>query len=222
MNSSQRQHDIQVIALAEKYKQQGYTVSIPADMESVPFDLYGYVPDLLAEKEGQHLLIVANNTKQPVSISRLREVAELVNRQAGWRFLFVNTGPDTEAGPLPQSPISWASIVQRIAQAKHLGESGESEAAILLLWSAFEALLRRHAESMDLPLEQSSVWALLDYLYSEADLSYEHFEQAKKLLSGRNQLAHGFPLPEAPQQATQLQKLIDELSGEWLPVRNVA
>jgi len=103
-----------------------------------------------------------------------------------------------------------------------LREAGDAEAAILLFWSALEALLRRHAESLDLPLEQLSVRALLDYLYSDADLSYEHFDQAKKLLSGRNQVAHGFFLPEASQQARQLQSLIDELSDEWLLMRNVA
>lgn len=224
MNPSQRQHTIQIAALAESYRQRGYSVSAPADMESVPFNLNGYIPDLLAEKDGQHLLILANNTQQPISIDRLRELMETVKQQPeqGWRLLLINYSPENVAGGLPQDPISWSSIVQRIGQAKRLREAGEAEAAILLFWSAFEALLRRHAESLDLPLEQLSVRALLDYLYSDADLSYENFDQAKKLLSGRNQVAHGFSLPEASQQAHQLQSLIDKLSDEWLPMRNVA
>ncbi|HEX8328366.1 MAG TPA: hypothetical protein VF629_12550 [Hymenobacter sp.] len=220
MNSSTEPS--QVAALAAQYRQQGYTVLLEPAPDKLPFNLGSYRPDLLVKKGDEHLLIEVKNRHTPVSISRLREVAELVNQQAGWRFLFVNTGPDAEDGHLPQSPISWTSIVQRIAQAKHLRESGEPEAAILLLWSAFEALLRRHAESLDLPLEQASVRALLDYLYSEADLSYEHFEQAKKLLVSRNQLAHGFPLPEAAQQAAQLQSLVDDLSNEWRPTREAA
>lgn len=224
MNPSQRQHAVQVAALAESYRQRGYSVSAPADMESVPFDLNGYVPDLLAEKDGQHLLVLANNTQQPISIDRLRELMETIKQQPeqGWRLLLINYSPESVAGSLPQDTISWNNIVQRIGQAKRLREAGDAEAAILLFWSALEALLRRHAESLDLPLEQLSVRALLDYLYSDADLSYEHFDQAKKLLSGRNKLAHGFLLPEATQQAYQLQSLIDELSDEWLPMRNVA
>ena len=222
MTPAQRQHETKVSALAADYRQQGYAVSVPADRESIPFDLHGYLPDLLAEKENEHLLVLANGANAPLSIGRLQELAATVKQHSGWRLLVVNFSPGSEVAGILQEPISWAGIVQRIGQAKRLHEAGEAEAAILLLWSALEALLRRHAESMDLPLEHSSVQALLDYLYSEADLSYEHFEQAKKLLAGRNQLAHGFPLPEAPQQATQLQSLIDELSGEWLPLRNVA
>lgn len=112
--------------------------------------------------------------------------------------------------------------MSRVALAKHLRETGEAEAAILLFWSALEALLRRHAQSVELPLENLSVLALLDYLYSDADLSFEHFDQARKLLTGRNQLAHGFLLAEAPQQAVQLQGLIDDLANEWLPTREAA
>lgn len=224
MNPAHRQHDIQVAALADSYRQQGYSVTAPPDMESVPFDLNGFRPDLLAEKEGQHLLILANNTQQPISIGRLRELTETIRQQPtpGWRLLLINYSPESAAGGLPQEPISWNTIVQRISQAKKLREAGEVEAAILLFWSALEALLRRHAESLGFPLEQLSVRALLDYLYSDADLSYEHFDQAKMLLSGRNKVAHGFPLPEASQQASHLQNLIDELSDEWLPMRNVA
>lgn len=224
MNYSQRQHDSQVAALADRYKQQGYHVSVPADMESVPFDLNGYIPDLLAEKNGQHLLILANNTKQPISISRLRDLMETIKQQPvpGWRLLLVNYSVESETDGLPLEPITWDSIVQRVAQAKRLREAGEAEAAILLFWSALEALLRRHAESVDLPLEHLSVRALLDYLYSDADLSYEYFDQAKKLLSSRNRLAHGFPVSEIHQQATQLQTLIDNLSSEWLPNRAAA
>ena len=224
MNPARRQHDIQVATLAENYRPQGYAVTVPPDRESVPFDLNGVRPDLLAEKEDEHLLILANNTQQPISISRLRELMETIKQQPvpGWRLLLVNYSAETVTGGLPQDPISWSTIVQRINQAKKLRESGEAEAAILLFWSALEALLRRHAESLGFPLEQLSVRALLDYLYSDADLSYEHFDQAKMLLSGRNKVAHGFPLPEAPQHASRLQNLIDELSDEWLPIRNVA
>ena len=211
-----------VAALAAQYQEQGYAVQREPAPDCIPFSLGNYRPDLLAEKAGEHLLIEVKNRLTPVSIGRLRDIAELVNQQPGWRFLFVNAGPDSEDDHLPQEPLSWSSIASRIAQAKRLHQTGDSEAAILLLWSALEALLRRHAESMDLPLAHLSALALLDYLYSEADLSFEHFDQAKKLLAGRNQLAHGFPLSEAPQQAIQLQGLIDDLSRDWLPAREAA
>lgn len=222
MNPFQTQHDDKVAALAEQYRLQGFSVSVPADAESIPFDLNGYVPDILARKGTEYVLIEVKSVAAPASISRLRDVAEIVKQHAGWRFLFVNTSPDSAGNYLAQEPLPWDSIASRANQARRLHEAGEPEASILLSWSALEALLRRHAESMDLPLAHASVLALLDYLYSEADLSYEHFEQAKQLLAGRNQLAHGFTLPEAPKQAAQLQVLLADLSNEWLPTRKAA
>ena len=222
MSPAQRQHATQVAALADQYRQQGYVVSVPADREAVPFDLQGYLPDLLAVKEQQHLLLLVNDGHGAVSVSRLQQLVETAKQHPGWRVLLVNDAPESQGQGILQDPISWASITQRADQARQLRETGASEAAILLLWTAFEALLRRHAESLDMPLGHSSVRALLDYLYSDADLSYEQFEEAQRLLVGRNQLAHGFPLAEASQQATRLQTLLDELSGEWLPTRQAA
>ncbi|HET9504057.1 MAG TPA: hypothetical protein VFO93_10980 [Hymenobacter sp.] len=222
MIPAQRQYEKQIAAMADSYRQQGYKVSMPADREAVPFDLHGFVPDLLAEKDAEHLLVLANSADAPLSIGRLQELTATVKQQPGWRLLVVNLSSRSEIAGILQDPLSWSAILERIAQARRLREAGEAEAAILLFWSALEALLRRHAESVALPLEHSPVRALLDYLYSEADLSYEYFDQAKNLLVGRNRLAHGFPLPEASQQAAQLQGLVENLSNDWLPLRNVA
>ena len=224
MNPHQSRHEKEVATLAAAYEKQGYTVHLRPDVAQIPADLNGYHPDLLAEKADEHLLVMAKSSRDqmPISISRLQSLVENVKRVPGWKFLLVNYSPDYEAASLIQAPLSWSDINSRVDLAKQLRESGEAEAAILLFWPALEALLRRHAESVDLPLESLSVVALLDYLYSDADLSYEHFEQAKRLLTGRNQLAHGFPLPEANQQAVQLQRLVDDLSNEWIPTRTAA
>ena len=224
MNPYQSQHEQEVATLAATYEKQGYTVRLRPNVEQIPLDLNGYYPDLLAEKEDEHLLIMAKSSRDPmpISISRLQSLVENVKRLPGWKFLLVNYSPEYEAASMLHIPLSWSDINSRVGLAKQLRESGEAEAAILLFWPALEALLRRHAESVELPLKNLSVVALLDYLYSDADLSYEHFEQARKLLAGRNQLAHGFPLPEASQQAIQLQRLVDDLSNEWIPTRTAA
>jgi hypothetical protein len=69
MTPAQRQHEIQVAALAADYRQQGYTVSVPADRESVPFDLHGYLPDVLAEKDAEHLLVLLRHF--PLAVCRI-------------------------------------------------------------------------------------------------------------------------------------------------------
>ncbi|GGF07474.1 hypothetical protein [Hymenobacter cavernae] len=222
MSTSKQQHDARVQALASEYQRNGYQVHIEPSNTAFPFDLAGYTPDLLAEKGDEHLLIEVKNSTTPVSISRFRDLIENVKQQPGWRFILVNTLPENEPVRLPQEPLSWQDITARITQAKRLHETGESAAAILLFWPALEALLRRHAENVGLPIEHLSVRALLDYLYSEAELSFEQFEAAKKLLPHRNQLAHGFQIQDAKESAAQLQGLIDELSNEWLQTRQAS
>lgn len=207
-------HAARVATLAAEYAANGYAVQLAPT--ALPFDLGGYVPDLLAEKDGEHLLIEVKDAAVPVSFSRFREVVETVRQVPGWRFLLVaNPASEVTVLGLPPEPLAWPDIASRIQQAKRLHDAGESEAAILVFWSALEALLRRHAESIDLPIERLPVTALVDYLYSEAELSFEQFDRAKALMTGRNRLTHGFPLPEAQQNAAQLQGLIDELTNDW-------
>lgn len=105
MSPSQNPHNAQVATLAAEYEKQGYRVQIRPDIEQIPLDLNGYYPDLLAEKASEHLLILANNIRQPISISRLQSLVENVKRAPDWRFLLVNYSPEYDAASLAQAPL---------------------------------------------------------------------------------------------------------------------
>lgn len=222
MNRPPNQHETQLASLAADYEKQGYAVRRRPAPGSIPFDLNGFAPDLLAEKDAEHLLVLVKDSTTPVSIGRLRDLTETVRQQPGWRFILVNAAPESEAFGLPGEPLSWQGIADRIAHAKRLQELGELEAAFLVSWSALEALLRRHVESVNLPIEHLPVRALIDYLYSEAELSFEQFEKAKSLAVNRNQLAHGFQVSEVGKSVVHLLELIEALLTTWQPIRQAS
>ncbi|MBO2009742.1 hypothetical protein [Hymenobacter negativus] len=213
-----------VLELARSYEAQGFVVKTAPAAEDIPFDLGPYRPDLLAEKEGQHFIIEVKKAGVPLSVDRLQALAETIRQHAGWRLLLV---PTDEEGPvLPTGNtnelVSWQAVAERAKRADHLLQLGESDAAFLMLWSAFEAMLRRHAEQVGLPIERLSTAALLDYLYSQGELAYEQFEQARAALQVRNRLVHGFEAAEATQEARPLHTLVEHLLQEWTYTQNAA
>lgn len=221
MNDSEQQYNAKVAALAVEYERNGYTVQ-RQPRAPLPFDLGSYRPDLLAEKGDEHLVIEVKSSQAPISLSYFRDLVETIRQQPGWRFLLVIDSPTQDAASLLREPLSWQGITDRLAHAEHLQELGESEAATLIFWTALEGLLRRYAESIGLPLGHLPVTALLNYLYSEAELSFEQFDKAKKLMASRNQLAHGFQTQGAAQYASELQELIKELADNWWPTQRAA
>lgn len=213
-----------VLELARSYEAQGFVVKTDPTAGDIPFDLGPYRPDLLAEKEGQHLIIEVKKAGVPLSVDRLQALAETIRQHAGWRLLLVPTDEEGPGQPFSNAAelVSWQAVADRAKRADHLLQLGEPDAAFLMLWSAFEAMLRRHAEQVGLPIERLSTAALLDYLYSQGELAYEQFEQARAALQVRNRLVHGFEATEATQEARPLHTLVANLLQEWTYTQNAA
>jgi hypothetical protein len=209
--------------LARSYEAQGFTVKVLPAPSDIPFDLSGYRADLLAEKEGQHLLIEVRRPGTPLSVDRLQSLAETVRQQPGWQLLLVpaSEGPGQSlrtASPL----VSWPATTERARRAGALLASGETEAAFLMLWVTLEALLRRHAEQIALPVDRQPTSALLNYFYSQGELTFEQFQLALQAQQVRNQLVHGFEATEVPTVTQSLHELVSELLSEWAYTQNAA
>lgn len=218
-NIAQKIHE-----LTRSYEEQGFVVKPEPGARDLPFDLGGYVPDLLVEKDDQHLLVEVKPAGVPLSADRLQTLAATVRQHAGWRFLLV-TADDVVAGLLPASVgelVSWQVVAERARRAEHLLNLGETDAAFLMLWSALEALLRHHAAQVSLPIERLPTAALLDYLYSQGELPFAQFEQAQAALQVRNRLAHGYEATETSRETRPLHTLVADLLQEWQHTRNAA
>lgn len=225
MNTTlQNSEAAKVAELTRSYEAQGYAVKTAPAASDIPFDLGGYRPDLLVEKEGQHLIVEVKKAGVPLSVDRLQTLAITIRQHAGWRFLLVTADEEGPSQPFSNAGelVSWEAATERTKRAGHLLNLGETDAAFLMLWSALEALLRRHAEQIALPIERLPTAAVLNYLYSQGELSYEQFQQALAAMKVRNRLVHGFEAAEATQEARPLHTLVEALLQEWTYTQNAA
>jgi len=219
-SNSESTHKLLESNVAEKYKQKGYEVIVEPQSKELPFDLGTYRPDLLVKKsknEGYIIEVKSTATRTPVE--RYREISEMVSQYPGWRFLLV-TGQDT----LPSIPegvegnlLTWEQILRRKEQAERLISLGEIEGAFSSLWGILEALMRRQAERVSLPIEQFPTSSLIKHLYSQGELSMEQFDKALALQAIRNRFAHGFQAPELGKPLAQLQEVVNDLLRLWGP-----
>ncbi|MBX3000618.1 MAG: hypothetical protein KF893_19010 [Caldilineaceae bacterium] len=209
-------HSLLESKVAEKYRQQGFDVVLSPQPKDLPFDLGNYRPDLLVKKsadEGYIIEIKRNAESMP--IERYREIAEIIAQHEGWRFLLV-TGDDVfPVGQDDGGVLSWEQIRYRQKSAEGLLSFGEMEGAFFISWRVLEALLRRQAQQVLIPIERLSALSLINHLYSQGELSMAQFDKARSLLALRNRLVYGYQAPDLREPTTELHELVNELLSLW-------
>lgn len=209
-------HNSLMLNIANKYRRDGYDVIVEPTLTDLPFTLGTYRPDILVTKtENEGYIVEVKNSYLQTSIDRYREVAEAVSKHKGWRFLLV-TGEDTSASE-PSILPSWDDLSQRAKRGKNFVALGEIDTAFLLFWTILEALMRKQAEYVSIPIEQFPTQSLIKHLYSHGELSIEHFDMVMSLLNTRNRLVHGFEVQELSVAVTNLDKLVADLLMLWEP-----
>ena len=217
-NQSRQTEAASVLALARRYTQMGYQVQVEPSPAAVPFDLNGYRPDLLVEKDGEHLIIEVKGAQTPIPIERFQKLILTVRQHSGWRFLLVTPDRPDPVQHLRRTTelLPWTSAHERAQRAQLLLADGDPEASFLVAWAALETLLRRHAEAASLPLDQLSDVSLLKQLYSLGEISIPHYDFALEALDLRNELVHGFqPSQPVEPAAHQLLAMLNDLLKEW-------
>jgi REase_AHJR-like len=198
--------------VAANYRKQGFQVVVEPKADDVPFDLSGYAPDLIATKpSGENYLIEIKDSARQMPIERYQDIAEMVAQHPGWSFLLV-TGDDEGEG---KEILTWEQVMQRHAQAKKLLSLNEFEAAFLLAWGAFGALLRQQAMLVHIPIENFPTSSLIKHFYSQGELSIEQFDEVTKLNTARNLFVHGYQTANLTEPANRLIALVDELLATW-------
>jgi hypothetical protein len=177
--------------VAERYRARGYAVEIHPSLGTLPAFLEGHQPDLIARGPRESVVVELKVGTQTSVADRLRDLAERVSREKGWRLSLVFVDPKTADLSEREAP-SLGLVEGRLRNANQLAREGQIEAAFLLLWSALEGLLRARGQQAGLPLENLPPSALIRELYSAGELSREHFDLLLRLLPARNELVHGF------------------------------
>lgn len=217
-------HDRKVTEIAARYAREGYRVLVEPSNGELPFDLGSYSPDLLAVKGDEHYLIEVKTGSNPISVERVRELAEEVGQHPNWRFLLF-TAEDLEIGDTPPAGerlLPWHELKEHAREAGQLLELGAGMATFLWSWAIFEGLLRHQAERARLPIERFATSALLKHLYSYGEISMDQFDEAMQGLELRNRVAHGFAADNVEAAATRLVALTQRLLNEWAPTSAAA
>ena len=209
-------HERRLREVADSYRERGYDVRIEPSGEQLPPFLEGFRPDLIARKDGESLVVEVKVGTRSSAIERYRDLAERVNAEPGWR-LVVHYVP--ERGPLeiPEegAALEFEEIADRIGRSDELHAAGDSDAALVVLWTAVEALLRQHARRDAIPVETLPSNALVKELYSAGEISMEQFDVLEKALKLRNSAAHGFRIAGAHEAFIQLREILRPLAREW-------
>lgn len=201
--------------VSECYRSQGYEVIDQPNIDQMPFDLDKYCPDLVVKiSETQGFIIEIEDVATNLSIERYRELAKIIAKHSGWRFLLI-TGED--ATPIAEEDIddirlTQSQILHRKERIAKLISIGEREAAFLSLWIFAEILMRRHARQALIPIDRLTTILMINHLHTQSEISLDQFERAIALNEIRNRVAHGFPVKplNLNEAIEKLLNLVDE------------
>jgi hypothetical protein len=199
----------------ESYVSQGYEVIHQPHTQHLPFDLNGYIPDLLVKiSDNQGFIVEIKDVATNLDISHYRQLSQNIAEHSGWRFLLI-TGED--ATPIAEEdiadhPLTRSQILHRKERIAKLISIGEREAAFLSLWIFAEVLMRRHARQALIPIDRLPTILMINHLYAQGEISEPQFNRAIALIEIRNRVAHGFPVksPKLNVAIENLLNLVDE------------
>lgn len=181
-------------SVAEQYRHDGYRVAAPPTADDLPDFLSGFVPSLLAQKNGENVVIAV------VDKARLNEEKHFfgywlakVNAQPGWRFDLVITDSSPWTEKLVGDAREWevGEIRQRNQELRKSLEHGLLEPICLFAWALLEAALRVLAKGSLTPLKSKMPNYVINQLYTEGAISNGELDKLQRLMAIRNSVAHG-------------------------------
>ena len=183
--------------IAQEYRTRGYEVVESPSQMQMPEFLGGYHPDFLCRKSDDAVVVAVRPRLAMTREPKIWELAELLRDRPGWRFdlVIVNVGDQLEI-PEGSSPLTRREIRRRIAEAQHLQNAGSDRAAMLLAWSATEAIVRLLAEEEGWVAEHPTSGHVISAAVYHGAISKDDEQFLEHTLRCRNALAHGFTPPD--------------------------
>jgi hypothetical protein len=194
---------------AEKYRDEGYTVTVNPDPAGLPAELRNRRPALLATKNGTSVVV------EIWSRDRINDLPPAF-LPPGWQFDVValpRPGPIDAPGPGPDATPEFANRL--LAELDEFVPKGAHRARFLLAWSAVEAAMRVSAQRAGIEPQGLPPRQLMSELVSAGVLSREQFARLQEQFAARNRLGHGVPVEAAdPRQVDEMIGLARDLLAE--------
>ena len=177
--------------VADQYRRQGYEVIIGRPLEFMD----GFAADLVARKDDEWRVVEVKTRASIGADPRIAELAGVVGAKSGWSFdLVIVPEPERLSAPSEAIPFDESEVQRRIGAATLLLDAGHGEAALLMAWSACEALLRLHNAQVEVASDARITTA--NYVLEEAAhlgvIFHEQYSRLLEIARCRNAVAHGF------------------------------
>ena len=207
--------------LVREYSASGYEVLVNPSTAELPGFLreIDYRPDLIARSADDNIVVEVKTRESLRGDKRLSRVSELVGRHAAWNFVLVYTNPGRgKERELRFHTVDSDKLLEVVEYARRLfGDSNEERArsaALLLLWSAFEAAATATVRSTGSGRNARSTGAVIRDAITLGLLSREDHGFLLALLGKRNALAHGaLDVDVSNAELTELADLCGELAS---------
>lgn len=213
-------HDEKVKSIAQELSEKGYEVTIEPSKTRLPFDLDGYIPDLIATKNDQGIIVEVKSDLRRLSVDKFQDLAERVASHQGWRFILVpieNTNEQIFCD-IPNNFPSWKELKNQLSNVNILIEQSQFLPALLFLWSILEASIRKRAIEQNLPIENFSSINLLNHAFSSGEISVSQFDLCNEIFFLRKKIAHGLILSMNSSEIEILKitnNLVNNLVTKW-------
>ncbi len=212
--------------LAERYRQQGYQVTVNPRPDDLPTFAKGFKVEILAKRPDGNVLVSAKASSSEFERDpNLADYADAIERQPGWRYDVTVLGPPPPASaPRHVDDASAEQIEATLEDANRLFTEGFAPQAALTAWGAFESAMRHRLRAMGQKAGYgTSPRSMLNELISSGDLSHSEFRDLEGLSNLRNIIVHGFAVPEIDQGAISfLADTARKLLAESKPVEKAS
>jgi len=146
-------------------------------------------PDLLAEGEDGNVLVGVKLASEVHQGERWAKLSERSRENPNWRFELIAA---EDLQHVASEPLSSEEITHQVNESGELYRTGHQAAALLTMWAAVEAALRRTARRYHVSVQDEGPGALIGGLYVEGVLDKSQYDLLAGIMTLRNRLAHGY------------------------------
>jgi hypothetical protein len=191
--------------IAASYRRRGYSITAPAKAGSTPAFLGDYHPDLIVEKDGDHVVIEVKAARALKGSNDLVKLAERVAAEPGWRLeLVALESSDNDVLVLASD---WLERMLR-----PVGSDASDVIVCTYLAEILSYLLRGMALHHDIRLRDKSPGRIVHELAFAGLVTESDLTRIKDALAWQSDLMHGLPVSRPPaQQATLIKTLCRDL-----------
>lgn len=179
--------------VAADYRRQGYRVTWPEGSAALPSFLRDCHPDLIAERDDDHVVIEIKPSNTLRGSNDLQELAAKVATQPGWRFELVALGTAGDEADVISSP-GW--LERRLSHPDLATDPSHASLRVINLGQVLEFLLRGVAIRNGIRIRDKLPRRIANELAFAGIMEQPTLDRVENALGYRDRLLHD---PVAPQ-----------------------